>query len=469
MPTIYGSPEEAVAEVPNGASVAVSGFGLDHRFPSSLIRALRDTDAKNLTLVCNSLGSDSSLRAVALIESRQVSKLIACFSARPGSRSLAEDLIDAGEMTLELVPQGTLVERLRAGGSGIAGFFTRTGAGTLIADGKETRYFDGEPYIFERALRVDYALIRAYQADTLGNLKFRGASANFNPAFAKAATFAIAEVDEIVEPGTFDPAEIGLPGIFVSGLVKTTVTPGMESVPPPRKPDVTRRRNYDRYGEGLSRLETAQLATDLIPDGSYVNLGVGLPLLIARCIEGRDLMLHAENGLLGHAGPVTGDARDPDYYNAGGQFVGLRHGASVFDSVTSFEMARSARLVVVLGAYQVDADGHFANWTNPSMTGGGIGGAMDLASGAGRLVVVMEHCDKNMRPKLIPRCTFPLTTSRPVDLVVTDLGAFRRVGERYLLERIARPFSVDDLRQLSGFDFDVSRELTAVGVDRVRS
>lgn len=463
MDKVVQSADLAVADIGAGASVAIAGFGVSHRFPSGLIRALRDTGAKSLTLVCNSPGRTGTLTAGALIESGQVAKLIAAFSARPRARSVAEDLMAAGQLEVELVPQGTLVERMRAGGAGIAAFFTPTGAGTPISAGKEVREFDGRPHVLETGLRVDYALLRAWRADRLGNLEFRGGSQNFNPSFAKAARVAIAEVDEIVEPGQLDPDRIGLPGIFVARVVQAVdiVKPDTSLAAPARAG-----RAYNGKA-ALTRHEMAATAARLLHDGDYVNLGVGIPTLVSDHLAGRDVTLHAENGILGYGGLVAGDDADPDVYNAGGQFVSARDGAAFFDSVTSFEMARSGRLdAVILGAYQVDQEGNLANWATPDMIGGGIGGAMDLVAGGAPVIVITEHCASSGAPKLVRRCSYPVTGFGCVDSIVTDLGLFRRTAGGYELTAIAPGFSVDEVLALTEMEVAVAATvevLTACG------
>src|SRR4051812_11317848 len=201
MEKVCASPEEALADLQDGASIAVSGFGTSYGFACSLLVAARDKGVRNLTLVSNGLGAVGQLRGMLLVASGQVGKLIVSFSSRPGMRTPADEGIETGNIDVELVPQGTLVERMRAAGAGIPAFYTPTGVGTPIADGKEVREFNGKQFILEQALPVDYAFIRAYRADRLGNLEFRGSSRNFNPSFAKAARIAVAEVDEIVEVG----------------------------------------------------------------------------------------------------------------------------------------------------------------------------------------------------------------------------------------------------------------------------
>src|SRR3954451_17650057 len=205
MEKVCASPEEALADLHDGASIAVSGFGTSYGFACSLLMAARERGAKNLTLISNGLGTAGQLRGMLLVASGQVSKLIVSFSSRPGARTPADDFIESGQIEVELVPQGTLVERMRAAGAGIPAFYTPTAVGTALAAGKEVRYFDGKPFILEHALPVDYAFLKAYRADRLGNVEMRGSSRNFNPAVAKAARVAIVEVDEIVEVGEIPP------------------------------------------------------------------------------------------------------------------------------------------------------------------------------------------------------------------------------------------------------------------------
>ncbi len=451
MDKVMPTADAAVADIPDGASVAIAGFGIGHRFPSSLIVALRDQGAKQLTIVCNSLGAPGQLRAHILADNHQVSHLIASFSARPGTKTEAERQIASGELTVELVPQGTLVERLRAAGAGLPAFYTPTSYGSEIAAGKEVREFSGRPYVLEEAISVDYAFVRARRADRMGNLEFRGASQNFNPSFAKAARVAIAEVEEIVEVGELPPESIGLPGIFVDRVVPSTVDIDVLSLPSNKRRAPQTNRHYDDK-PALTRAQIAQRAARLLTPGSFVNLGTGLPTLVSNYLEGTDVMIHAENGVLGCGPVIDREHADLDHFNAGGGFVSILPGASFFDSVTSFEMARSGKLdAVVLGAYQVDQSGALANWSTPGMAGGGIGGAMDLVAGHSTLIITMEHCDSAGRPKLVSRCTYPLTAPDCVDIVVTDLALLRRHADGFVVEETAAGFSFDDVAGLTDF------------------
>ncbi len=449
MDKVVASPEQAVADIPDGATVAIAGFSVGHRFATSLIVALRDQGTRNLCLVCNSLGEPGEVRGQILAENRQVRKLIAAFSTRPGVETATDRQIAAGEMEVELVPQGTLVERCRAGGAGIPAFYTPTGVGTAIANGKEIREFGGKPHILEYAIHVDYALLRAYRADRAGNLQFRGGSQNFNPSFAKAARVAIVEVDEIVEVGAIPPELIGLPGIFVSRVVKSTRPVDVSSVRVARRRAADTARLYNGK-PGLTRSAIAARAAKLIKDGSYVNLGTGMPTLVSNFLKARDVALHAENGVLGYGEMVTGDDIDLDVYNASGQFVSLRPGASFFDSVTSFEKARGGRInTVILGAYEVDQHANLANWSTSNAARGGIGGAMDLVAGAAELIIVMEHCDSRNRPKLRRDCTYPLTARGCVNYVVTDLALLHWQDGHFVLEEVAPGFTPSEVTVLT--------------------
>jgi len=444
---IVGSPEEAIADLKDGDSVAVTGFGTSYGFPVSLLVAVKESGVKDLYLVSNGLGAVGQLRSMLLVANEQVSKMLVSFSWRPGPRTPADDQIDAGKIEVELVPQGVLVERMRAGGAGIPAFYSPVGIGTTVAEGKEVREFDGKPHVLETAINVDYALVRAYRGDRLGNLDLRGSNRNFTPAFAKAARIVIAEVDEIVEVGEIDPENVGLPGIFVTRVVKATVEPDAVRPASRRAKDAPREYNGK---PGWTRMEMARRIADLLEDGSYVNLGVGMPTLVSNFIGDRDIILHGENGLLGYGEQVSGDAIDKNIFNAAGEYVSILPGASYFDSVTAFEMARGGRLhTVVLGAYQVDREGSIANYSVTDAKKGGIGGAMDLIAGKQTLIVMMEHRDSQDRPKLLEACTYPLTGKACVDIVVTDLAVLRRTGDAWRVEAVADGFTPAEVLELT--------------------
>jgi 3-oxoacid CoA-transferase len=452
---------EAVADIGNGASIGIAGFGVSHRYPSTLITALRDAGPTGLTVYCNGLGQPGFPTGTLLADNHQISRLVTCFSARPGFVSEAEKQIAAGELELEMIAQGTLVERMRAGGAGIPAFYTPTGYGSAIAEGKDIRYFDGKPYVLEKAITTDYALIRAQKADHMGNLVFRGGSQNFNTPFAKAAQVAIAEAEEIVPTGAIAPSEVDLPGVFVSRVVPITVRMDVKNLPMRVNRPATSSRSY--LGKpGLTREQIGRRVAALLPDGVVVNLGAGLPTQVANFIADRPVILHSENGMLNYGEFVRGDDLDPDMHDAGGYFVRLRDGASFFDSVTSFEIARGGRLyAVVLGTYQVGGNGDLANWSVPGMIGGGIGGAMDLAVGARHVIATCEHTDSRGNPKLVSACTYPITAPGCVDIIVTDLALLRRPsrGADFRLDEIAAGFTADEVLGLTGMSVTVADEV----------
>lgn len=215
MNKLYSTADDALQGlVEDGMTLAVGGFGLCG-IPEALIAALRDTGKRDLTVISNNAGVDG-FGLGQLLATRQIRKMI---SSYVGENKEFERQYLAGELELEFTPQGTLAEKLRAGGAGIPAFFTRTGYGTLVAEGKETREFDGEWYVMERSLRADVALVKAWKADKSGNLLFNKTARNFNPLAAMAAKVCVVEVEEIVETGALEPDQIHLPGIYVKRLV----------------------------------------------------------------------------------------------------------------------------------------------------------------------------------------------------------------------------------------------------------
>ena len=215
MKKLFPSAEAALqGVVKDNQLLAVGGFGLCG-IPEALIEALKSSHVQNLTVISNNAGVDG-FGLGKLLESRQITKMIASYV---GENKEFERQYLAGELELEFTPQGTLAEKLRAGGSGIPAFFTKTGVGTLVAEGKELREFDGETYVMERALVPDVSLVKAWRADNSGNLQFRLTARNFNPAVAMAGKVCIVEVEEVVETGAMEPDQIHLPGIYVHRIV----------------------------------------------------------------------------------------------------------------------------------------------------------------------------------------------------------------------------------------------------------
>jgi 3-oxoacid CoA-transferase len=442
---VFSSAAEAVSDIPDGARLGIGGFG-PSRVYAALIPALLERGSKDLRIVANSVGGNVN-SVWTLLENHRISHITVSISQG------ADSYISSGEIGIELVPQGTLAERLRAGGSGIAAFYTRTGYGTPIAEGKDVRWFDGEPYVLERGITLDFAFIRAHRADRFGNVSFRGVGHNLNPAMAKGARVVIAEAEQVVD--ALAPEEVDLPGIFVTRVVEQVP----DAVPYPKArrggADIDQAASYDGK-PGWTRREMARVAAALLPEPGYVNLGLGMPTLVSNFIKGRDIVAHSENGMLGVGQDATADDYDQDVYNAGSGYVRLEPGASFFDSVTSFEMVRGGRVdFVVLGALQVDELGNLANWATANRHGGTIGGAMDLAAGRASLMVMMTHLAPGGAQKLVHRCDFPLTGRGCVDVVVTDLCVLRRTGDRFTLTQAAPGFTPREVAGLTELTFDI--------------
>jgi 3-oxoacid CoA-transferase subunit A len=215
MNKLVASADEAVAAIPEGATIMMGGFGLCG-IPENLIAALHRRGTKGLTVISNNAGVDDFGIGV-LLRARQVRKMIATYV---GENKEFERQFLTGELEVELVPQGTFAERIRAGGAGIGGFFTPTGFGTLVSEGKETRTIDGKQYVLERPLHADFAFVKAWKGDTAGNLVYRRTARNFNPVMATAADATIAEVEHLVEAGEIDPDHVVTPGIFVQKILQ---------------------------------------------------------------------------------------------------------------------------------------------------------------------------------------------------------------------------------------------------------
>ncbi len=416
---------EAATLVRSGDVLIVGGFGMTGN-PVHLLNALAETGTRELTYVGNNVG-EPGLGGGRLLRNGQIRKAIGSFfTSNPEVVRAAH----SGEIEVELLPQGTLAEAIRAGGAGIGGFFTPTGAGTRLAEGKESRLIDEREMVLASPVRGDVALVRAWKADTAGNLVYRMTESNFNQAAATAARLVIAEAEQVVSAGELDPNSIHTPGCFVDYLVQARVRP--EDL----GSSVSVSADHKRVDD--SRMAMARVALAELRAGDVVNLGVGIPTLVADLIRPEHgIVLHSENGMLGVGPePESGGAMQHPV-NAGKIPVTALPGSSYFDSAASFGMIRGGHVdVAIMGGLQVDQVGNLANWTVPGRPLLGVGGAMDLASGAGRLIITMSHTDKRGASKVVRRCDLPLTATGVVDVLITELAVFRFVERRMKLVKL---------------------------------
>lgn len=434
--------EEAANLVPDGASIMVGGFGMTGN-PVHLLHALAERDVRNLTIISNNVG-EPGLGGGRLLQNGQIRKAIGSFFT---SNPEAVQAVLDKKMEVELIPQGSMAEAIRAGGAGLGGFYTPTGAGTVITEKQEAKIINGIEHVFVPALRADVALLRAFRADTAGNLVYRMTERNFNPLMATAADLVIAEVEEIVPLGTLSPDEIVTPGVFVDYLVQAHTT--LE--------DLGSSASVQQNGKGVSesRMNIARRAFAELKRGDVVNLGVGIPTMVADLISPEHgIILHTENGMLG-VGPAPESGGALEYpVNASKQPVTALPGASYFDSALSFAMIRGHHVdVAIMGGLQVDESANLANWAVPGKPLLGVGGAMDLASGANRLIITMTHTSRDGQPKVVPQCTLPLTVRRAVDIVITDLAVFEFIDGQLTLTELMPGVNLEQVRSLTSAAF----------------
>ncbi len=486
---IYGTFDEAVADIPDGASIAVECWGIPGT-AQNLIAAVKRKGINNLTVITHNFfpmigfSEEEATTPTALLP--QMKKLITTVVGvrQLGAGEFVKEYIERG-LEVELSTHGTLASRLYAGAAGLGGFFNPVGVGTILAEGKERRIIGDKEYIFEEPIKPDYAFIRGYKADRLGNLIYQGTYRTDQPVMAMAARVTIAEVEETIEVGEIDPEHVVTPGAFVDRIVKIpedglgTRRKRREMINKFGSIDIARKMLFRSEGaEGipepaqvkglkqrLDRDTIAMRAAKELKDGDYANLGIGIPNMCALYIP-EGVIFQSENGALGYGPLVLEDEIEKaefHYVDAGARFVTPVPGMSIFDVVTSFAMIRGGRLVTILGGLQVSEKGDLANWnsTGDALTGT-IGGGMDLAVGAKRVIITMEHTTKDGKPKIVQECTYPLTATECVDLVITDLAVIEVTPEGLLLKEIAPGWTTEEVQSLTGPTLIIAPDLKEI-------
>ncbi|KAG5495208.1 hypothetical protein JKF63_02263 [Porcisia hertigi] len=459
--------EQAIADMKDGISVAVGGFGCSG-VPDALIRAMCDKGLKNMTVYTDSAGIDG-FGVARLIEKKQLRRICCSYV---GVNKIFTKRYFEGDIELEFVPQGTLAERMRAGGAGIPAFYTATAYGTqcqtggqiilydkncipsVVSEPKETRKFGDRFYVLEPTIRPDFSIVKALKADMSGNLVFRGTARNFNIPAAQCGRRVIAEVEEVVENGAIHPDDVHLPGVYVHRVVRASYKVPIEKLTVSGGSSKASSVNCDDDRQKIARRAALEFA-----NGMYVNLGIGIPTEAANYIPaGVTVTLQSENGLLGMGPFPTPDKVSPDWINAGKQTISFLPGAACFDSATSFGMIRGGHMsLTMLGALEVSSSGDLANWCIPGKLVKGPGGAMDLVASGSRVVVTMSHCNKSGTPKIVERCSLPATGLNCITRIITEKAVFDVIDKQLVLKEIADGLTVDDIKKCTAAYFHVDK------------
>ena len=448
-----------------GMSIAVAGFGICGVAENSLMELSKINGINNLHIISNT-GHLHDYGIGWLLEKKMVSAISGSYI---GENRLFSKLFLQGDARVNWTPQGNLIEKIRAGQAGIKAFYTNTGLGTLLETGglvqqfdkkgnvvslsapKETEVINGKKFLLEEAFTADFSVIKAYQADKQGNLRFRKTARNFNPDVAGLGKCTIAEVEEIVNE--IPPEQIHTPGCFVDRIYlgekflkrieRVKVDQGGIVTPPEGTKDKL-------------RFNIAKRAMKEILPGMYCNLGVGIPTMVANFVSylgSKDIRLQGENGLIGVGKYPKKEELDADMINAGKESVNPAHGWSMVRSSESFGCMRGGHLhMTMLGGLQVSEKGDLANWIVPGKVVKGMGGAMDLCAmklGGSKCVVLMEHCLEDGNPRILKECTYPLTGNRTTSMLITDKAVFEFTDDGMVLMEKVPSISLEDLKKIT--------------------
>ena len=463
---VFESPTEAIADIRSGSSIAIGGY-MTAGFPENLIKAVKaygNYDFSVVTLGCSVEGYGVN----SLISNKQIKRLTTSYL---GSKDIQTQYHN-GELELEIVPGGTLAEKIRAAGAGIPGFWTTTGVGTIIeeggfpikykkggagisilSEGREKRYFNQKEHLYEEAIRTEYSIVKAWKADPLGNLVYRKTAKNSNPEIAMCSKITIAEVEELVPLGALDPDEIDTPGIFVKRIIKG------ENYQKPVILDEQvnlKGKKIDIDTMDKSKMIAKRVAQELKP-GMYTKLDFGIPSLIPEFLPD-GIIVGAASGVIGIS--KRKEIVDPDLIFSSGYPADTIKGASIVSYNFIMDLIRGGHFdASVVGAFQVSSQGDLANWYVPGVYVKGIGGAMDSVANKSHKTIVAMHHMNNGVSKLVSECTLPLTGKRCVSMVVTELGVFDFREDGLNLVELAAGVTLDHIRSKTACGFTISSDL----------
>lgn len=438
-PKILFDADKAVEDVFDGATITISGYG-GVGLPMELIDALIRKKVKNLTVITVAFGLASML-----IENGCVRKVITTMPRLKLGRlpmkntSVSKEMLENGGVEIELVNQVTIVERLRSGTSGVGAFYTPVGADTELANGKETRVINGVTHVLEYSITPDFAICRVDTADTLGNITYNNMFKNISHELITAGQVTIIQADKIVSPGSFEPVTSGC---FVNKLVKTKNIQCSYRVLNSLQDNPELNNIGQRIGKDL-------------PSNSLIELGIGIPWYVANYIDQtKDIIIHTE-GIFGVKSIIPDDQPDTNLRGPTNETIDLIPGGHTMTFSDSFKVIMRGLIdVVVLGAFQVDRYGTFANWKIPdSNRPPTVGASMELATKSKQVWISMQHFDPDGNCKIVEQCTYPITACQVVKRIYTELCTLEVTEHGLQVLDIVGNLSHEELEQRSKMKF----------------